>query len=210
MLGVPSSRKAIYFGLINDNETNPKHLNRWVKTCHTMRLNREQRESARLQALYRIARRLEMIRKFKDWKKFVFCRKLLRRHLQQRCLDSWKSAWMVRKCHILLRVSKNVKFTLLYRYKMWAFLTRWYRAVDFATTQCQKRCFVSWRAYWLSRLSGLLEMTFERWKSRILLSKQLKKLVLYNPRDKINSIFLNPYVAYFCSPSLYLPKHNIS
>lgn len=172
-LRLPDHRKPVYFGLGSQSN----HLGKWVHNCHAMKMNRQERELARLRALEQIASRIELKRKFRDWDKYVKCKNLLKYHELLRGFRAWRQVFMMKRYRVLESLLNNGKILLRKRFQVWHDNTLLLRAVWHCNNRLKKKYFALWTALWEKGKNRLLENYFKLWKKWLALLKTLKKLV---------------------------------
>jgi hypothetical protein len=172
-LALYDDRKPVYFGI----GVPEKHLPGWFQGCNAMKINRQQRELARLRALEHISIRFELCRKFKDWHNYVLCRRLLNKHKLRQSFASWRQAFMIKRYAILEALINNNKMFIRKRFQKWHDRTLFLRALSFYNNCLKRKYFGEWLNLLHRGRTDKVGKYFKLWKDWLSLLKTLKKLV---------------------------------
>jgi hypothetical protein len=140
MLRLPPNKRCLHFGYPIEPQHIPTHLSRWVLNCNEMSAARSCRQLKMLEYLGRLAARIEIRQKFKDWCLVARCRRLRRYHL---LLKSWK-LWKLLSHLQRLVTCTNLLINTRSAFAIWIEFMLLRRGYDFMSKKYALRAFRQW------------------------------------------------------------------
>jgi hypothetical protein len=174
---IRKERQKVCFARSGDSTHSENRLDRFVSSCHQMRLLREEREQRRLLRLKQLGLRFETITLFKSWHRYLLCKRLQRKYALLRHWQLWRGCWLERRYSILLLLANQTKPLLRYALRLWWRQTLFLRAIWFYHRTLSRRLFELLRLLLQLSSRRLLEKCLLTWKLWVMLMKKLRRMV---------------------------------
>ena len=159
----------------------PDPVCRWIRFCETIDNKRKRSEQVRMDILRRIYIRIELRRRFIDWRNMYRCQFILRKYLAKRYFKYIRFITSLRMNKPKLEKLLLCKYHLVasYVFKKWLKFSFFQKADSFYYNKSLRYGLQKFKCIYNFNIATRMKKYFHRWNAYIIYNKKLLRLLVF-------------------------------